>query len=83
MEEDLSRANEVWVGLGDVEVVGWREEEDGVLRVVVCLRGRPVCGGCGGGVWAKETREVVLADLPVFEVPVRLVWRKRRWQCPA
>lgn len=59
-------------GFGDVEVVGWKKE-DGVLWVVVCLRGRPACGGCGGGVWAKETREVVLADLPVFGVPVRLV----------
>ena len=84
MEEYLSLANEVWVGLGDdVEVVGWKKEEDGVLRVVVCLRERPVCGGCGGGVWAHGRVDVRLADMPVFEAPVRLVWRKRRWRCPS
>ena len=80
--EDVSRVDEVWVGLGEVDVLGW-EEAGGVLRVVVCLRGRPVCGGCGGGVRVKERREVELVDLPVFGMPVRLVWRKRRWECPS
>jgi len=28
-------------------------------------------------------REVELVDLPVFGRPVRLVWRKQRWHCPA
>ena len=53
-----------------------------MLPVVVCLRERPVCGGAVAG-WVKERREVKLVDLPVFGRPVRLVWRKRRWQCPS
>ena len=51
--------------------------------MVICSRkARPVCEVCGGLVWSKGYRSVVLVDLPVFGRPVRLGWRKRRWMCP-
>lgn len=52
------------------------------LRVVVRSRGRSVCVGCGGGERLKEERDVGVTDLPVFGRPMRLVWRKRCWECP-
>ena len=57
--------------------------EDAPLEVVIrSRRPRPVCYGCGGRVWSKGYRTVVLVDLPAFGRPVRLRWRKRRWTCP-
>ena len=55
---------------------------EGPLEVVIRSRkARPVCDACGGGVWSKGYRSVVLVDLPAFGRPVRLCWRKRRWTC--
>ena len=49
----------------------------------IWTRARPVCGGCGGAVWSKGASAVGLVDLPAFGRPVRLMWRKWRWRCPA
>ena len=49
--------------------------------VIRSRKARPVCEACGGGVWSKGYRSVVLVDLPAFGRPVRLCWRKRRWTC--
>ena len=47
--------------------------EGAPLGVVICSRKAcPVCGGCGGGVWSKGCRSVVLVDLPAFGRPVRV-----------
>ena len=85
MEADPTRMCELLVGLGDVELVGIDDGGDGApLEVVIGSRlSRPMCGGCGGGVWSKGERTVVLVDLPAFGRPVRLRWRKRRWMCPS
>ncbi len=84
MEHDPTRMCEVMVGLGGVDVVGVGECLDGVLEVEVRTRGvvRPLCPGCGGGVWSKGERRVGLVDLPAFGRPVRVGWRKHRWVCP-
>jgi transposase len=75
---------ELLVGLGDVCVLGADDEPGGPVRVHVETRGeRPVCPGCGGGVWFKDQRPVELVDLAVFGRPARLVWHKRRWSCPS
>ena len=50
--------------------------------VIGSRKARPVCVACGGSVWSKGYRTVVLVDLPAFGRPVRLRWRKRRWTCP-
>jgi transposase len=31
----------------------------------------------------KDRSVVELVDLPAFGRPARLMWRKRRWSCPA
>ena len=41
-----------------------------------------MCEACGGRVWSKGYRSVVLVDLPAFGRPVRLRWRKRRRVVP-
>ncbi len=70
------------VGLGDVEVLGVDDEGE-PLAVHVRLRAeRPGCGGCGGPLWSKGERVVLLVDVPAFGRPVRLLWHKRRWRCP-
>ena len=85
MEQDPTRICELLVGLGDVNVVGVDDEatEPLVVHIQTRTRSRPVCSGCGGLVRSKDIRPVRLVDLPVFGRPVRLVWHKHRWFCPA
>ena len=84
MEADPTRMCELLVGLGDVDLVGINDSGEGApLGVVIRSRKpRPLCESCGGPVWSKGHRTVVLVDLPAFGRPVRLRWRKRRWTCP-
>ena len=83
MEADPTRMCEKLVGLGEVDLVGINDAGDGPLEVVIRSRkARPSCEACGGSVWSKGHRTVVLVDLPAFGRPVRLRWRKRRWTCP-
>jgi len=81
--ENPTRVCELIVGLGDVEVLGVDDEAAGPLVLHVRTRRRPSCGGCGGAVWSKGASPVRLVDLPAFGRPVRLVWHKWRWRCPA
>ena len=84
MEKDYRGWCESLVALGEVEVVRLDDREGRPLVMEVCLAQRPVCGGCGGGVWVKEKRRVELVDQPTFwGRHTRLVWWKRRWQCPS
>ena len=75
---------ELLVGVGEVDLVGINEWGEGApLEVMIRSRkARPTCEACGGPVWSKGYRSVVLVDLPAFGRPVRLRWRKRRWTCP-
>ena len=66
-----------------MEVLGVDDGADAPLALHIRTRRRPVCGGCGGAVWSKGTSPVRLVDLPAFGRPVRLVWHKQRWCCPA
>ena len=83
MERDSMRMCELLVGLGAVDVLGVVDEPSAPLVVHVRTRHRPVCSGCGGLVWSKGTSAVRLVDLPAFGHPVRLLWHKHRWFCPA
>ena len=77
METDPTRMCELLVGLGEVDLVGIEEAGVGPLVVVIRSRTpRPVCEGCGAGVWSKGKRTVVLVDLPAFGRPVRLRWQE-------
>ena len=78
------RVCELLVGLPDVTVLGVDDEPGRLLRVYVETRDpRPSCAGCAGAVASKDRSSVELVDLPCFGRAVRLVWRKRRWSCPA
>ena len=83
MEQDSTRICELLVGLGDVDVLGVVDEPSAPLVVHVRTRHRPRCSGCGGLVWSKDTSLVRLVYLPAFGHPVRLLWHKYRWFCPA
>ena len=83
MEENPTRICELLVGLGEVEVLGVDDESAGSLALHIRTRARPACGGCGGAVWSKGSAPMRLVDLPAFGRPVRLVWHKWRWRCPA
>ena len=74
MEADPTRMCELLVGLGDVDLVGINDPGEGApLEVVIGSRKpRPLCVACGGSVWSKGYRSVVLVDLPAFGRPVRL-----------
>ena len=84
MEENPTRICELLVGLGDVEVLGVDDAPGAPSGVHIGTRAsRPTCGGCGGAVWSKGSAPVALVDLAAFGRPVRLVWHKWRWWCPA
>ena len=53
------------VGLGEVDLVGINDPgEEAPLEVVIGSRkARPLCVACGGSVWSKGYRSVVLVDL--------------------
>ncbi len=84
METNPIRVCELLVGLPEVNVLGVADGGgDEPIRVhVECRLQRPACSGCGRTARVKERPEVELVDLPAFGRPVRLVWRKHRWQCP-
>ncbi len=74
---------DVLVGLDGVRVVEAVRDERGALTVTVesvpALTG---CQACGVVAHAHGRVETCLVDAPAFGLPVRIVWRKRRWVCP-
>ncbi len=77
------RMCELLVGLPDVDVVGVKEIEPGVLVVMIEPRqSRPPCGRCGTMAWVKDRREADLVDLPTFGQTVTLRVLRTRWSCP-
>lgn len=83
MESDPTRICELLVGLPDVSVLGVDDIEGEPLRIEIeTKRGRPGCPSCGVVARLKERAVIELIDLPAFGRPARLVWKKRRWQCP-
>jgi transposase len=82
VEVDPTRVCELLVGLPDVNVLGVIDDPGGALRVVIETREpRPACAGCAGAAQIKDRPVVELVDLAAFGRPVRLVWRKHRWEC--
>lgn len=64
VETDSTRVCEVIVGLGDVEILGVDDRKGKPLRLEARgTRPRPACGGCGGRLWSKGARAVLLAEL--------------------
>lgn len=83
METDPTRMCELLVGLGEgVEIVGVEDIAEQPLRIHVRLRDRPRCRACGGPVKVKDREAIELVDRHAFDRQARLIWHKRRWQCP-
>ena len=79
MEANRTRACELLVGLGALNVLSVDDVSDDPVRVHVETHGpRPVRPQWGGRVGGKERDPVELVDLPVFGRLARLVWRKHR-----
>ena len=54
----------------------------GLLRVVVESAAEPAgCPDCGVIATSAGRKSVELIDAPVYGLPARLGWRKRRWRC--
>ena len=85
MAENPTRICELLVGLGDVEILSVDDAPGGPLGVAHPQRApRPVVWGLRRvGVVQRRQRWWGLVDLPAFGRPVRLVWHKWRWRCPA
>lgn len=80
---DRTRWPELLVGLERVRVLEVARDADGRLHVVIETSDELVgCPSCGVRAEAKDRDVVAFADLAVFGSPVRLVWAKRRWECP-
>ena len=79
---DPARICEILVGLPEVNVLG--VDDSGLLLEihVECRTSRPACRECGVRAHLKDQRVVTLVDLPCFGKCTRLIWHKRRWQCP-
>jgi transposase len=83
VQTDPTRMCELLVGLPDVIVLGVVDRRGHPLEVHIEQAGdRPACLGCGSRPLVKDRDVVELADLPCFGRPVRLMWRKVRWECP-
>lgn len=67
-----------------MEVLEADKLQDGNLLIEIRTTGvpRPPYPGCRGRVRSKGERPVELVDLPAAGRPVRLLWRKCRWECP-
>jgi transposase len=84
VECDPTRVCELLVGLPAVIVLGVVDVHDAPIVVHVETRdARPACASCSSAGVVKDRRSVELVDLPCFGRATRLVWRKRRWSCPA
>lgn len=74
---------DLFTDLEGLHVIGvHRRAQHGQLQVIV--ESAPEVNGCPDcGVLAVSAgrRDVELIDSPVYGVPAKLVWRKRRWRC--
>ena len=83
MESDPTRMCALLVALPVVTVVAVSAGLVGPVRVhVESIDKTAFCAGCGSRAWIKDRPIVELVDLACFGRATRLVWRKRRWQCP-
>lgn len=70
------------LGLGGFRILKAEATEDELMLTVETVEAGPVtCPRCGMRARAVGRVEVHYRDLPAFGMPVRLIWRRRRWQC--
>jgi transposase len=69
------------VGLEGFHVLEVAERRSRVQVVVESAAEQMGCRGCGVVAQSHGRRDVSLVDVPCFGRPVRLIWRKRTWEC--
>jgi transposase len=85
VSHDPIRMCELLVGLPDVNVLAVIDRSSTnplVVEVETRVETPVTCGNCGAVAKIKDRPPVSLVDLPAFGRPTRLVWVKRRWECP-
>ena len=86
METDGMRMCQLLVGLPTVTVLGVVDllpTAPLAVHIETLCESPETCSACGTTATIKDRDAVMLTDLPVFGRRARLVWRKRRWRCPA
>lgn len=63
-------------------VAGEQTRDELILTVETSAESPPRCPNCGSRARALGRYPVHYRDLPSFGMPVRLIWKRRRWQCP-
>lgn len=63
-------------------VAGEQTPDELILTVETTAESPPRCPNCGSQARALGRYPVHYRDLPSFGMPVRLIWKRRRWQCP-
>jgi transposase len=63
-------------------VAGEQTPDELILTVETTAESPPRCPNCGIRARALGRYSVHYRDLPSFGMPVRLIWKRRRWQCP-
>jgi transposase len=83
VETDPTRALEWMIGLPAITFLGAEDGADDEARIHVETKPSPLgCPRCGVLARVKDRSRVELVDLALFGRPARLVWHKRRWECP-
>ena len=85
MSCDPTEMCELLVGLPDVNVLAVTDRSPTtplVVEVETRVETPVTCDGCGAVAKIKDRPPVRLVDLPAFGRSTRLVWVKRRWECP-
>ena len=81
-DRDVSTGDRV-LGLRGFRIVGDESTDDElILTIESSAETAPVCPRCGTRAKAVGRYPVHYRDLPAFGMPVRLIWKRRRWQCP-
>ena len=72
---------DVLVGLPGLHVIDVAERDRRLVVTVESARAEQGCRVCGVIAGSHGRRDVRLVDAPSFGRPVRVVWRKRTWEC--
>jgi zinc-finger of transposase IS204/IS1001/IS1096/IS1165 len=81
-DRDVSTGDRV-LGLRGFRIVGDESTPDElILTIETTGQTPPLCPRCGTKARALGRYPVHYRDLPAFGMPVRLIWKRRRWQCP-
>jgi transposase len=81
-DRDVSTGDRV-LGLRGFRIVGDESTPDELILTIETTEQRPPrCPRCGTQARALGRYPVHYRDLPAFGMPVRLIWKCRRWHCP-